>query len=186
MEHVRAYKHAVQLEHDGELDRAVDEYRWALRWYTPWGPWHEDAANALWEIGQRQAPDRPMKAVYALDSLRSGLIASRSFYQPQSALLAKTNQAIPPLLVRAAERRADTRDPDVLLKRFEADYSRRVGVPVWASLAVAAGFSLWILALLMVFWRGVDARGHLQAAGWRWLGASLVGFASWTVAMWLA
>lgn len=186
VEHVRAYEKAVQWEKEGELDRAVSEYRWALRWYTPWGPWHEDAAAALWDIGQRLEAEHPMRAVAAYDALRSGLIASRSLWQPQAAMLAKVNSAIPPLLVRAAERRLDKRDPKALLRRFQADYQRRVGVPAWASAGVGLGFLLWVGGLLFAFSRGVDDKGHLVGRGWRGLGVSLLGFLCWATAMWLA
>ena len=127
-----------------------------------------------------------MRAVHALDALRSGLIASRSLYQPQAKLLSKVNARMPALLVRVAGRRADKREPKALLKRFTADYQRRIGVPVWASLAVAFGFLLWIGGLLFAFTRGLDDAGRLRGAGWRSVGVSVAGFACWAVAMWLA
>ncbi len=186
VEHMQAYRAAVALEQQGKLDAAIDEYRWALRWYTPWGPWHGDAAEALWELGSRSAADHPERTIRAWDSLRSGLLTGRSFYQPQAALLAKVNGALPPVLVRVAERRGDTRSKEALLKRFTADYQRPVGVPAWASLAVSFGFILWVLGLVMAFARGTDERGKLRGAGWRWLGISALGFAAWAGAMWVA
>lgn len=185
VEHVRAYERAVELERADELEAAISEYRWALRWYTPWGPWHVDAAQALWDIGERHELENPMRAVRAYDALRSGLIASRSIFQPQDDLLQRANQKLPPLLVRVAERRNDKRDKAALLKRFTADYERRVGVALWASAAVALGFLLWVGGLLLAFLRGVDEQGRLVARGWRMLLISAGGFACWATAMYL-
>lgn len=183
---MQAYERAVQYEKAGNIDSAIDEYRWALRWYTPWGPWHTDAAEALWDIGERALDANPERTVRAWDGLRSGLLTGRSFYQPGADTIAKVNAKIPAVLVRMAQRRGDTRPPDKLLERFTADYARRVGVPIWASLAVSFGFLLWVAGLVFAFARGTDDDGRLRANGWRWLGAALVGFIAWTLAMWLA
>lgn len=180
-----AYARAVALEKAGKLPDAIDEYRWALRWYTPWGPVHGDAAEALLDIGQRQAAADPELAVQAYDSLRSGLIASRSLYQPRAELVTLCNRTLPQLLVRVADRRGDKRDPKELLKRFTADYARPVGVAPWTSLAVALGFVMWLGGLVLVVARGVDDDGRFLPAGWRWLGGSLAGFAVWVLALWL-
>jgi len=181
-----AYGRAVAMENQGQLTEAVQEYRWTLRWYTPWGPVHGDAAEALVDIANRSERDDPKLAMQALDALRSGLIASRSFYQPRSDLVAMVNTRIPAILVRVADRAGDHRDPAALLARFTADYARPVGVSAWASLAVSLGFVIWLAGLLLAFRRGFDAAGRWQPVGWRWLGASALGLCCWTLAMWLA
>lgn len=184
VEQRRAYARAVALEQQGRSADAVDEYRWALRWYTPWGPDWSDAAAALLDIGERASAADPELAVQAFDSLRSGLIASRSLWQPRNDLVARCNRTLPGLLVRVADRRGDKRDPKVLLARFAADYARPVGVSPWTSLAVVLGFVLWLSGLVLAVWRGVDAQGHWLPAGWRWLGSSIAGFALWVLALW--
>lgn len=181
----QAYDRAVALENSGDLASAVQEYRWTLRWYTPWGPVHGDAAEALVAIADRSEESDPKLALQALDGLRSGLLAGRSFYQPMADTVAVCNQRIPPLLVRLADRDGDRRDPALLLKRFQADYDRPIGVPAWVSLAVSLGFIIWIGCLLLAFRYGFDSEGRWLARGWRWLGGSAVGFACWTLAMWL-
>ncbi len=180
-----AYARAVEMEKAGKIDDAIDEYRWALRWYTPWGPAHDDAAAALWDLGNRAAKDNPERAVHALDALRSGLIASRSLWQPRADLVAQVNKIIPALLVRAADRGGDKRDKAKLLLEFTSAYARPIGVGPWTSLAVFLGFCVWIGGLFGVLRRGVDAQGHWLPVGWKWLGGSFVGFAVWTLAMWL-
>lgn len=181
----QAYGRAVALENAGEVVEAVQEYRWTLRWYTPWGPVHGDAADALLAIADGHEKEDPKLALQALDGLRSGLLAARSFYQPRSATVELCNRRIPPLLVRLADRAGDRRDPAALLTRFQADYARRVGVPAWVSLAVSLGFVIWIAGLLLAFRHGFDRRGRWLPVGWRWLAASAFGFACWTLAMWL-
>ncbi|MBM4342048.1 MAG: hypothetical protein FJ100_01530 [Deltaproteobacteria bacterium] len=184
-----AYARAVAFEHAGDLWRAVDEYRWALRWYTPWGPDHGDAAEALRDLGERHAKDDPELAVQALDNLRSGLYAGRSLWLPRAELVALCNERLPPLLVRVAERRGDPRalgaGRPALLAQFQAAYARPVGVGPWVSLAVSLGFLLWVAGIVFAVRRGVDDDGRFLATGWRWLGASAAGFVTWALAMWL-
>lgn len=181
----QAYARAVQYEKSGDLWRAVDEYRWALRWYTPWGPDLDDAARALVDLGTRHAEDDPELAVQAWDNLRSGLIAGRSLWQPHADLVEQANRTLPPLLVRAADRRGDKRDPAQLLRRFQADYRRPVGVGPLTSAAVSLGFLAWVGGLVLAASRGVDAAGQWQSAGWRWLGVAGAGFLCWAGALWL-
>ena len=186
VEQWQSYERAVAFENQGQLAAAVSEYRWTLRWYTPWGPVHDDAAQALLEIANQAEKDKPRLAMDALDALRSGLIASRSFYQPRADLVAHVNKTIPAILVRVAEREGDKRDKDTLLKRFEADYARPVGIAPWASLAVSLGLVLWLFGLVMAIRDGVGEDGHWRRRGWRWIGVSVAGFACWALAMWWA
>jgi hypothetical protein len=181
-----AYVRAVQLERQGDLWRAVDEYRWTLRWYTPWGPDTADAAAALRDLARRHAAADPELAVQAWDNLRSGLIASRHLWQPRAGLVAEANEALPPLLLRVAERRGDLRDKTQLLRHFQAAYARPVGVGPWTSLAVSAGFVAWLAGLGLAVARGLDSEGRWSRAGLRPLGLSLAGFAVWMAALWWA
>lgn len=181
-----AWDRAVAFEAAGNTERAIEEYRWTLRWYTPWGPPVAAATLALVDLAQRHAAEDPETAVQAWDALRSGLIAARSLYQPHAELVERASRELPPLLVRVADRRGDRRDPTKLLARFQADYARPVGVNPWTSLAVTLGFVAWIGGLWWSARRGVDTSGHWQRAGWQGIGIALVGFATWATAMWLA
>lgn len=185
VEQQAAWARAVELERQGKLADAIDEYRWTLRWYTPWGPAWDDAAEALRDLGTRHQQQDPELAVQALDGLRSGLIASRSLWQPRSDLVQWCNRTLPPLLVRVADRQGDTRDKAKLLQQFQADYARPVGVGPWVSLAVSGGFLLWLLGLVQTVRKGVGEDGRMRPAGWKWLGGAGVGFAAWLAAMWL-
>lgn len=178
-----AWTRAVQYEKTGDLWRAVDEYRWVLRWYTPWGPDHDDAAAALVELADRVEASDPELAVQALDNLRSGLIAGRSLWQPRADLVEVCNRRLPALLVRVADRRGDSRDKGALLAQFSKDYARPVGVSPATSLAVGLGFLLWISGLIMIVRRGLDDDARWQPAGWPWLGATVGGFALWALGM---
>lgn len=180
-----AWAEAVAHERAGRLDDAIDGYRRVLRFYTPWGA-TDDAAAALLDIDARARTDHPERSVLALDALRSGLIASRSLWQPRADLVARCNRELPLLLVRVAERTGDKRDPKVLLAQFQRDYDRPVGVGPLASAAVSLGFLVWLGCLVQIARRGVDDEGRWQPVGWRWAGGALGGFAVWTLAMWLA
>jgi hypothetical protein len=180
-----AFEHkAVQGEPEALWD-AVDAYRNVLRWYTPWGPDEVDAAQALLDLAARHEQNDPELAVQALDNLRSGLIASRHLWQPRKELVAECNTRLPPLLVRVADRRGDARDKSRLLAEFQAAYARPVGVGAWVSLAVGLGFLVWIVGLVMALRRGVGEDGRWRKDGWPWVGAAVVGCATWVVALWL-
>ena len=185
-EQVSAFDRAVAAEAAGLPDRAIAEYRWTLRWTTPLGPRDGDAADALLRIANESEAQRPERAAFALDALRSGLIASRSLWQPHADLVAQANQRLPALLLRVAERRGDTRDKAQLLTRLQADFARPVGVPGWLALLVALGFLAWLGGLAMAWARGFDGDGALQRAALPWLATALAGFAVWAGALWLA
>ncbi|MEY3012719.1 MAG: hypothetical protein RIT45_1454 [Pseudomonadota bacterium] len=184
-EQLSAFDRAVAAEADGRPDDAIVEYRWTLRWTTPWGPRDSDAAAALIRIADAAEAARPERAAFALDALRSGAIASRWLVQPHSEAISLANARLPGLWLRVAERRGDTRDKDALRRRFEADVARPVGVPGWLALLVALGFCVWLYGL----WRGVresiDEDGQLQRGGWRWFATSAAGMATWALALWL-
>mgnify|MGYP004375457347 CR=1 FL=1 len=182
-EQIAAFE-AAQVQQDAkQLDRAIVSYRRAVRWYTPWGPKHGKAVDALRQIADKHQKLRPEVAVQALDGLRSGLLASRSFYQPRAADLAYANTTLPTLLARVADRVGDKR-PN-LLKRFTADYARPVGVSIWVTFGVTLGFLLWIGSLVMAWAVGVDDEGRLATRGWRWMASSVAGFATWVLTLWL-
>ena len=184
-EQIQAYNRAETLEKSAQLDLAVDEYRWTLRWYTPWGPNWTDAAQALVRIAKTAEQPEPLRAMRALDALRSGLIAGRHLWQPRADLVAYVNQTIPAVMVRVAQASGDKRDPAQLLVQFTRDYARPIGVSPLTSAAVSLGFLAWLIGLLMIARRGLDAEARLTRLGWRWLAVAVSGFVLWTLGMWL-
>jgi hypothetical protein len=181
-----AWTEGVTLEQQGDIAGAVAAYRSTLRWYTPWGPVWQDAAEALVDLANRSQGQEPERALLALEALRSGLVAARSLWQPRADLLDNANRTLPELMVRVAERQGDTRNTKQLLAKFQADYERPVGVGPLASLAVLLGFLTWAGCLVAAFWRGVDDKGRLTRAAWTWGAGSLAGLAVWLLAMGLA
>lgn len=184
-EQVRAFDRAEALQQSGKIDESIDEFRWTLRWYTPWGPKWTAAADALVQIAAAADTPRPMRALRALDALRSGLIAGRHLWQPRADLVAMVNARIPAVMVRVASSTGDKRDKTQLLAQFTRDYARPVGVSPLTSAGVSLGFVAWLLGLLMVARRGLDADARVTRTGWRWLGVAVCGFVIWTLAMWL-
>ncbi len=184
-EQMQAYERAAGLEKVGKIDESIDEYRWTLRWYTPWGPKWTDAADALVRIANTADQPEPMRALRALDALRSGLIAGRHLWQPRADLVAWVNGTIPPVMVRVAEKIGDKRDKKELLAQFTRDYARPVGVSPLTSAAVSLGFLAWLTGLLMMARRGLDTEARITRIGWRWLAVAVSGFVVWTLGMWL-
>lgn len=184
-EQIAAFDRGAVAEADNRIDDAIVEYRWAMRWTTPWGPRDAAAAAALLRIADEAEASRPERAAFALDAARSGAIASRWLLQPHADALAQANARLPGLWLRVAERRGDTRDKAALERRFRADVARPVGVPGWLALLVAAGFGLWLFGLWRALQDGIDDEGGLRRQGWRWLAASAAGMLTWGLALWL-
>jgi len=186
LEQMHAFDDGIAAESAGDVDRAITEYRWALRWYTPWGPRHDDAAARLVAIADATEKDDPERAGRALDALRSGLIACRWLMQPRADLVESVNARIAPILARVAERQGRKDARADVEARVAAAYARPVGVSPLVSLGVSLGFLAWIAGLLLFVRRGVDAGGHLvKPAAWRYLALALCGFLTWFAAMWL-
>jgi hypothetical protein len=184
LEQTRAFDDGASFDAAGDVDRAISEYRWALRWYTPWGPRHDDAAAALVALADRLEVGEPEKAARALDALRSGLIAGRSVFQPRSDLVEAVNARIPAILARVAERQGRTEPREAIEARMRAAYERPVGVSPLTSVAVSGGFILWISGLIVFVRRGISPDGRLvRPAAWRYLGVAMAGFVVWVAAM---
>jgi hypothetical protein len=130
----------------GDLPGAIALWRRAARWYVPLAP-HVGDAYARLESLAAEAESRgdTATALAAWNGVRSSILATRSFYTPESERLGPANQHIAALMARVEGAAADPGKSEAertgwhlaLLQRDEAP-----SVP-WVLVALA-GFAMWI------------------------------------------
>ncbi|MGE0791536.1 MAG: hypothetical protein AB7S26_38025 [Sandaracinaceae bacterium] len=111
------YYRAEQLAARGDVDGAILGYRRAARWYVPGNPFCDHSLERLDAIGRSARAEGDLdRAIRAHRAARGAILASRSFYVPHRAELARAEAEIVSLtaeMAPAAERdevRARTRD----------------------------------------------------------------------------
>jgi hypothetical protein len=147
----------------GDTAEAIRWWRRAARWYLPLAPHVGDAYDRLEELATQAASagDRAT-ALAAWQGVRSSILATRSFYTPQSDRLEPANRAIAALMAAAEpDLAAPTSSPAEreawhyqMLARDEAP---SVG---WSVLALL-GFAAWIGGAALFAWRAVDKDDRL-------------------------
>ena len=180
---------AQAAEAAGEIDRAIEHFQYAARWYTPFSSAPNDAIDALWRIAQDQEEQgQPERALKAYRRLRGAILATRSLYSPFEARRVSTNERIADLMadeqlrqghatVAGRSRSELIRDHMALL---EADPAPATG---W-SLLVVLFFIGWVAGGLATIYKGLDSSGRMRRPNFKnWLIISLFCFAGWLVAL---
>jgi hypothetical protein len=168
-------------------DEAIVAWRHAVEWYAPLNPYCGEAVERLaaLALGPIDSPEARDRSLLAAESLRTGILVTRTLYTPFAAQLDPIEARIAEL--RGAEAAARTGQP------LEAEVARQRGLlrasrerapsPGW-SLVTTLAFVGWIA----VTWRGVrrsfDAEGRVQRrAVLAYGGASAVALATWIVGL---
>lgn len=147
--------------HGGELLRAVEHYRRALRWSFPLSPYTSEAvfeieacAAELEDAGDRSG------ALLAWRSLLGGTVATRLFLAPAGPPIARARSEIARLAALDADARSET-GPRAEPRIAE---SQSIGVtpdPLWGTLLLF-GFATWLASLSVLTRRGFDGAGRLR------------------------
>jgi len=169
-----------------ELLAAV-ELRESVSWALPaLAPWREEAAQALWDLAERQAAEGRQDAqVQTLSQLRAGWLGGRGLLGPDTAWLHRVDEALAPALAawEAQAARVEGRPspgPRAARVVHFAEVLARDPMPNrWGSLAAALGFAAWLLGA----WRAAAGAGGRR---WAWLGVALVGLVAFLLGAWLA
>jgi hypothetical protein len=207
VESSRSLSRGEEAEEAGDLDSAAFHFRAAAQWYAPGAPWPRKALVNLQEMAlvaekSCETCARPCDAqgvegcrtpecsacefaVHLHDSVRAGILGSRSFYTPHADLLAKTNARFPGVLARAREVHPNGPRSSVSEREeWTARFSERMEIdhapdPLLASVSSLA-FLAWILAMMVALWRGWSEHGQLQTSPLiRWGAVSLASFLTW-------
>lgn len=178
---------ARAAEAEGDLDRAIRRYQYALRWYSPGADAPRDAAEALWVIARgAHARGDADTALKALRALRGGALATRSLFSPFEHYLGPANRALARLTAEAHVGRpsAEGRSVDEL----EAYHARLLALdpvpaPGW-SLLVVLGFVGWVAGGFATIFRGLDREARVRRGPFlRWGGLTALCFAAWVVGL---
>jgi hypothetical protein len=143
----------------------------AARLYAPGNPWSRRALDELAAIGRSgSGPD----ALAAWREVRSAILATRSFYTPDGALLDEANGRIADLTAAAEgpERGTPAARRAWHAARLAEDDAPSVG---WTLVALV-GLGAWIGAAVGFFFRAVDERDRLRArAALAWAAGVAIG-----------
>lgn len=155
-----ALREAEQLR-TNDVWASIVHYRHAIEWYSPLNPYSAEAVDALWSIAQ-SSPDTDegnALALAALESLRTGLMVTRSFYTPYGDRVDAIERRIADLRTRQLAQ------ADVDEVRYQLDLLRasrqRAPNPFWSVFTVIA-FLGWLVTTWRAFKGIFDESGRLQ------------------------
>jgi hypothetical protein len=156
---------AASYRHDGELLRAVEHYRRALRWSFLLSPYTDPAVSGLQACAaELEAAGDLSSALLAWRSLLGGLSATRVMVVPpsRSAERAKDEIArLEALEVVGAGRPGAAAEQTAKYRRQLDD--RMAPHPLWGTLLLI-GFATWVVSLASLTSRGFDRDGRFR---WR-------------------
>ena len=128
----------------------------AARLYAPGNPFSRRALRELERTAELRGPDE----LANWRVIRSAILATRSFYTPETALLDKANARIA-LLMAASE--SDTRGPLAERQTWHAARLAQDDAPsVGWTLVALLGLAAWIASAVGFFLRGVDEHDRLR------------------------
>ena len=187
-----AYDRALAAETSNDLERAVEQYQYAARWYTPFSSTPHQAASALARIGREASEkgDRTL-ALKALRRLRGAILATRGVAAPLSAHLEATNSRLAELTAdeQLAQKgltiRGRTRQELIAdhLALLQLDPTPSLG---WSLLVIFA-FLGWLSSAAIAIWRGLNAAAEPQPRALkRWVMTSAACFVLWLIGLYQA
>jgi len=93
------YSAGISALTQGKEDEGIEHLIWAARWYFPVAGAHEKARRELWRLANRlESQKRFKEALRLYRELRAAILVTRSFYTPDSELLAETEERIAHLM----------------------------------------------------------------------------------------
>jgi hypothetical protein len=183
------FTHAESKLQSGRQRESVEHYERAIMWYTPLSRDVRRSVNRLWDIGDTaEANQDASLALYAYRSLRAGLYATRSFYQPYKAWISKCDARIVRLMaIEKAGPHADPSEVEQHRARYARMYARDVGPTLGGSILTEIGFFGWVGSTLGLIWYGLSSQGNWLWRPCVWWGSGVVVFfAAWVLGLLLA
>jgi hypothetical protein len=146
----------------GDTEEAIRQWRRAARWYVPFAPHVSDAYDrleALADLAEKKGDRRT--ALAAWQGVRGSILATRSFYTPESDRLEPANRKIADLMSRLDP----TQPVDMTREELAAWHlellSRDEAPSVAWSLLAGLGFLVWIGGGVLFAMRGVSPEDRL-------------------------
>ncbi len=171
-------------------EEAVRHFDRAIRWYLPFSPITNQAAEGIWNQARKaeQSGD-PTTALKFYRILRGSFYASRSLVTPGRDWIARTNDKIATLMAKAPPYKQQ--DPPVSLEQRKAEaleilFKERPPYTMWALLG-EIGFLGWVTTTLLFIFKGMDKKGRILP-GLRtrvWIFVFLIFYSLWILGMYL-
>lgn len=144
---------------------SIVHYRHAVEWYAPLNPYSAEAVDALWSIA-RSSPDTDdgnALALAALESLRTALMVTRSFYTPYGDRIDAIEMRIAELRSRQPEQLDASPLTDETQHQLDLLRASRQRAPdsLWSVITVIA-FLGWLVLTWQAFKGAFDESGRLQ------------------------
>lgn len=159
---------ATAYHEKGDLPRAIEHYRRALRWTFPWSPYVELAMAGLEaRAAEAESQGEVALALLAWRSLLGGLSATHSFFRPHHAAASRAKDHIARLMALPSHHESDAIDGTALDPTKHAREARRTldsdirPDPFWGTMLLM-GFTVWIASLVQLARRAFDEEGHFR------------------------
>lgn len=182
----RELEQGQQLLAAHDREGAIVHLRRAARWYAPLSPYHARALRLLWQQGeQAERAGEQESALLAYRAVRGAILATRSLYVPERALLTAANERIASLMAHQEVPGVDAgKSPEQLRGEHLALLEPIPGPNVFWSCVVLFGFVCWAFAAFTFSLRAIDDQDHwVPAEVKRWAGLSAAGFGLFVLGM---
>ncbi|MDH3201227.1 MAG: hypothetical protein OEM15_10085 [Myxococcales bacterium] len=180
---------ADAYDQSGEVTRAIEHYRRAVRWSFPLNPYPARAAAALRDLATAlEGQGRIDDALLAWRSIAGSSAATRFLYSTTNPAREEAQDEIARLMAAHQGTGFDVgADVEQLAAEHRALFAKDASPdPFWGTVLLV-GFAAWIGGLVLTASRGFDATGRLRWATARApLSGALVGFAAFVLGMLLA
>jgi len=177
---------ADAYDQSGEVTRALEHYRRAMRWSFPLNPYPARAAAALRKIAKAlEAEGRIDEALLAWRSIAGSSAATRFLYSTSNPARQEAYDEIARLVAAHQGTGIDAgADPQQLAVEHRALFDKEAWPdPFWGSVLLV-GFAAWVGGLALTVSRGFDPSGRLRWATARApLSGALVGFVAFVLGM---
>ena len=180
---------AEAYQEKGQLLRAIEHHRRALRWSFPLSPFREKAAAGLESIaGELEEGEDRAGALLAWRSLLGGISASRFVYSRRDADIERAKDEIARLLALEGGAAIDASlDSDKLAAAHRRLLAEEVSPHPFGATLLLFGFALWLGSLVLLINRGFTTAGKfLWTAARIPLSSALTGLVSFVVGLLLA
>jgi hypothetical protein len=173
---------------NGDVELAIVRLRSAARWSAPFNAYASSALTRLERLARAdEAAGEKGRALSAYRAIHAAIHATRSFYTPQRALLARADERIAALM---AEAPAPAIERGRSFDERKADYLALLagsGPSAFGVLLAFLGFATWVgSAIVFLLW-GVDAEGRvLRPLGRRSVFCLLLGWIAFAVGLRIA
>jgi len=173
----------------GDIHAAIAKWRRAARWYVPLAPHVGDAYDRL-ETAARTAERAGDidTALSAWRGIRGSILATRSFYTPESDRLEPANRNIARLMAHVEGNTVDAGSTEAQRQAFHYALLERDESPsvFWAVVALL-GFALWIGGAFGFALRVVSEEDRLVRRAAALFGAAVaIGLVIWLVGLYKA